>query len=390
MTNKFPFGANTALHDMMKRQREQSDLIKRALGPSFAIQELTKNLPTGLAAFEAAERSGILKTAAMMKGTRIGEVWAASEALRLSRLSVLKDYATPSWMVALQKTEFGINRDPTGILGAQRSLIGATIPELARLGSLFEANRSAIGKLMATPSMGEQFRAMSHALAPQLGILKAAAERARMIDLMTLRATAEAVATSSAVVMAEQVIEAQRIIEAIGQTEDPAQSTDLVVAFMALMSAMFSMFGENTAKELRAIGAFALLSILLNFQTIYKEFTSQDLTPAEQKAHTEMVSHAKTIEEKLDKILTVDEAAKEAYVGDYPRGELKRDAMIRSEPQGKAQVLMRGDAGTVIAVKESRGKWRLVIYRDPLTDQLSEGWVYASAVDLFDAPSPTN
>ncbi|WP_066659449.1 MULTISPECIES: hypothetical protein [unclassified Sphingomonas] len=373
------------MNEMMKRQREQSDLLKRALGPSFALQELTR-LPTGLAAFEAVERSGILKTAAMMKDTRIGEVMAASEAYRLSRLSVLKDYATPSWMVALQKTGIGINRDPTGILATQRGLVGSTVADMVKLGGLFEANRSVLGKLMMDSSIGDQFRAMSQTLAPKLDILKTAAERARMIDMMTLRATAEAVATSSTVVMAEQVIEAQRILDAIGQTEDPTQSTDLVVAFMALMSAMFSMFGENTAKELRAIGAFALLSILLNFQTIYKEFSSQDLTPAEQKAHSEMVVHAKAIEEKLDEILAADEAAKNAYVGDYPRGELKRGAAIRREPQGKAQVLMRGDAGTAIAVKESRGKWRLVIYRDPLTDQLSEGWVYASAVELLDAP----
>jgi low affinity Fe/Cu permease len=385
MTSKSPFGTDSPLNEMMKRQREQSDLLKRALGPSFALQELTR-LPTGLAAFEAVERSGILKTAAMMKDTRIGEVMAASEAYRLSRLSVLKDYATPSWMVALQKTGIGINRDPTGILATQRGLVGSTVADMVKLGGLFEANRSVLGKLMMDSSIGDQFRAMSQTLAPKLDILKTAAERARMIDMMTLRATAEAVATSSTVVMAEQVIEAQRILDAIGQTEDPTQSTDLVVAFMALMSAMFSMFGENTAKELRAIGAFALLSILLNFQTIYKEFSSQDLTPAEQKAHSEMVVHAKAIEEKLDEILAADEAAKNAYVGDYPRGELKRGAAIRREPQGKAQVLMRGDAGTAIAVKESRGKWRLVIYRDPLTDQLSEGWVYASAVELLDAP----
>lgn len=371
----------------MKRQREQSDLIKRALGPGFAIQELTRKLPTGLAAFEAAENSGILKTAAMMKGTRIGEALAATEALRLSRLSVLKDYATPSWMMALQKTGIGINRDSTGILATQRSLVGATIPEMAKIGTLFDANRSLLGKLMATPSIGEQFRAMSGALAPQLGILKLAAERARTVDMMTLRATAGAVATSSAVIIAEQVIEAQRIIEAIGQAEDPGQGTDLVVAFMTLMSAMFSMFGENTVKELRGIGAIALISILLNFQTIYKDLTPQDLNPAEQRAHAEMVVHAETIEEKLDKILAADEAAKSAYVADHPRGELKRPAAIRREPKSKAQTLMRGDAGMEIAVKESRGKWRLVIYRDPLTNQLSEGWVFGPAIDLFKTPA---
>ena len=386
MTNKFPFGATGPLDDMMKRQREQSDLIKRALGPSFAIQELTSKLPTGLAAIDAAERSGILKTAALMRGTRIGEVMAASEALRLSRILVLKPYATPNWMKALQKTGFAINRDPTGILAKQHALVGSTVADLVKLGDLVGTNRSLIGKLMAAPSIGAQFRAMSEALSPQLGVLKLAADRARMIDMMTLRATGRAVATSSAVAMAEQVIEAQRIVEAIAHTDDPTQATDLIVAFITLMSAMFSMFGENTVKELRNLGALALLGLLLNFQTIYKEVTPQDLTPAEQHAHGEVVGRMNTIEEKLDAILAADHAADQAYVETHPRGELKRIAPIRRDPQGKAPILMRGDAGMEIAVKESRGKWRLVIYRDPLTEQLSEGWIFAPAIDMYVVP----
>lgn len=383
MANKFPFGASSPLDDMMKRQREQSDLIKRALGPSFAIQDLTRKLPASLAAIEAAERSGILKTAGSMRGTRIGEAIAASEALRLSRISVLKTYATPNWMLALQKTGSAINRDPTGILAKQNALVGSTVADLAKLGDLVGSNRLMIGKLMAVPSIGERFRAMGEALGPQLGILKLAADRARMIDMLTLRATAGAVATSSAAAMAEQVIEAQRIVDALGHTDDPTQTTDLIVAFIALMSAMFSTFGENTVKELRNLGGVALLSLLLSFQTIYKEVTPQDLTPAERHAHGEVVDRMNTIEQKLEKVLAADQAANQAYVEAYPRGELKRIAPIRRDPQGRAPILMRGDAGMEIAVKENRGKWRLVIYRDPLTEQLSEGWIFAPAIGMY-------
>ena len=68
------------------------------------------------------------------------------------------------------------------------------------------------------------------------------------------------------------------------------------------------------------------------------------------------------------------------------RAELKRMTSIRREPQGKAPVLMRGDTGMLLAIKESRGKWRLIVYRDPLSDQLAEGWVYAPAVQMLDAP----
>jgi len=90
------------------------------------------------------------------------------------------------------------------------------------------------------------------------------------------------------------------------------------------------------------------------------------------------------LQDKLDKILMADEAADESYVSGLPRAELKRATAIRREAQSKAEVLMRGVKGMPLAIKQSQGRWRLVVYRDLLTDQLSEGWVYAPVVQMFD------
>lgn len=155
---------------------------------------------------------------------------------------------------------------------------------------------------------------------------------------------------------------------------------------MQLIGVIFSTFGDNTLKELRNVGAIALIGFIMTVYGIYKEVVPADLTPAEQKVHAEMKVQVETLQEKIDKIIAANQKADEAYVANLPRAELKRDAPIRREPQGKAQILMRGDAGTLLAVKDSRGKWRLVVYRDPLTDQLSEGWVFAPAVELLNIP----
>ena len=48
-------------------------------------------------------------------------------------------------------------------------------------------------------------------------------------------------------------------------------------------------------------------------------------------------------------------AADNAYLEGLPRAELKREAAIRREPQGKALVLTRGGKGLELAIKESRG-----------------------------------
>ena len=70
------------------------------------------------------------------------------------------------------------------------------------------------------------------------------------------------------------------------------------------------------------------------------------------------------------------------YVASLPRGELARKANIRSGPSGSAARIMVADAGTPIAVVKSEKRWRLVVYRDPLTEQLAQGWVYETLVAM--------
>ncbi|ARS28303.1 hypothetical protein KC8_13550 [Sphingomonas sp. KC8] len=140
-------------------------------------------------------------------------------------------------------------------------------------------------------------------------------------------------------------------------------------------------------KEIKGVGAIKLIELMLIAITIWHLMVPADLSPAEQKAFTEMNVKIEAVQDKLDKIVTANEAADASYVEGLPRAELKRDAAIRREPQGKAPVLMRGVEGTQLAVKEARGKWRLVVYRDLLADQLSEGWVYAPAVQMLDEPA---
>ncbi|MEN3749453.1 SH3 domain-containing protein [Sphingomonas sp. HF-S3] len=386
MTSKFPFRPDSPYSDFLKLQREQADMVKNILGPTTEFQRRLAAVQRPLAHLRELEKTGILGTAARMSGTRIGEVMAASEALRLSKISALKDFASPNWMVALQGTARWIDRDPGGILKTQKAILVASVPEWTKLGSVFAANQSTISKLLGASRWAEQARTLSEQLSPSLEIIKIAADRARMIDGLTLRAAADTVATSSAAIAAEQVLEAHRLIEAIGQSESPEQGAGLLIALVTLMAAIVQRFGENTMKEIGGIGALKLFEIFMVVLAFVQWMTPPDMSPAEMQAIVEIKAELQTIEDRIEELLQAQEAAHEASVADMPRAELKRMAPIRREPQGKAQVLMRGDEGMLLAVKENRGTWRLVVYRDPLTDQLSEGWVYAPAVRLLDAP----
>jgi len=46
-------------------------------------------------------------------------------------------------------------------------------------------------------------------------------------------------------------------------------------------------------------------------------------------------------------------------------------------------VVLKAPKGAVLAIAENRGCWRLVVYRDPLSNQLARAWVYETAVTLL-------
>ena len=106
----------------------------------------------------------------------------------------------------------------------------------------------------------------------------------------------------------------------------------------------------------------------------------------ERKVIDETNAEVENLKQQIETILQVSEIASEAHIANLPRAELRRDAAIRREPHGKAQMQIRLDAGAEVAVEERYGNWQSVIYRDPLTQQLSGGWVFAPAVQLHSEP----
>jgi hypothetical protein len=384
MTTDDPFGPDGPLHEFFKRQREQQELIRRALGPSYELQQKMKAMQDVIPAFTKLQQSGVLANIAALENSGTLSSLQAVTKLHSDRFKALAALATPAWMIALQKTAIGIDRDRVGILGTQKLLAASTVPDVLKFARTLSINEASIPALMAASRWTDRFRTLGQSFAGNLDGIRLAAKRAQFIDMATLRASADRVAMSSTMIAAEQVLEAHRLIEAIGQADTPEQSATLFAAFVSIMGALFQTFGENTVKELRGIGAIKLIELFMVAVAIFQFAVPGDLSPAEKKVHAEMQAEIETLQEKIDQILAANAAAEDAYVDGLPRGELKREAALRRDPQGRAAVLMRGDKGLELAIKENRGKWRLVVYRDTLTDQLSEGWVYAAAILVHD------
>lgn len=388
MTTNNPFGPGSPLNDLFKRHREMAELFKLARGPGYELQQRMKALEGPLAAYRDLEKTGVLAQIASLQNNGVLSNLLASSTFHAANMAALEARSTSSWMLALQNTALSVARKDLGILKTQQLLAASTGPDILKLAGLVDTNRTFIEKMVAGSKWTEQFRALSDRFAPSLAGIKIAAEQARMLDMMTLRASAEVVARSTVVIVAEQVLEAHGLIEAIGHADSQAQSIGLFAQLLSLVGTIFSGLQENTLKEIKGVGAIKLIELVLIAITIWHMMVPADMSPAEQRAFTEMNVKIEAVQDKLDKIVTANEAADASYVEGLPRAELKRDAAIRREPQGKAPVLMHGVTGMQLAVKEARGKWRLVVYRDLLTDQLSEGWVFAPAVQMLGEPTP--
>ncbi|SDA36034.1 hypothetical protein [Sphingomonas sp. NFR15] len=387
MTTNTPFGPGSPLNDLYKRQREMADLLKLARGPGYELQQRMKALEGPLAAYRDLEKTGVLAQIASLQRSGVLSNALASSTLHSASIAALQARSSPTWMLAIQSTARGIAQKDLGLLNTQQLLAASAGADVLKLVKTFDANRSIIEKVTAASKWSEQFRLLSDRFAPSLAGLKLAAERARLLDMQILRASAEVAAKSTVAIVAEQVLEAHGLIEAMGQADSHTQSLTLFAQFLSLVETIFSGFQGNTVKELKGVGAFRLIELLLMAFAIWHMVVPAEMSPVEKAAFEEVTNKIETVEEKLGKIVATDEAADTSYVDGLPRAQLKRDAAIRREPQGKAPVLMHGVKGTQLAIKDARGKWRLVVYRDLLTNQLSEGWVYAPAVQMLDEPA---
>lgn len=78
----------------------------------------------------------------------------------------------------------------------------------------------------------------------------------------------------------------------------------------------------------------------------------------------------------------------DAYLAGLPRAVLSRDAIFRRKPERAGEVVLKASEGEVVAIAKTQGRWRLVVFRDPLSNQLAQAWVYQTALTPLAQPLP--
>ena len=103
-------------------------------------------------------------------------------------------------------------------------------------------------------------------------------------------------------------------------------------------------------------------------------------SPEQQKAINELNQKYEALHQETDRLSTADARASEAYLEKLPRAELTRDATLRHKPERAGEVVLKAKAGEVVAIEKRQGRWRLVVFRDPLSNQLARAWIYETAL----------
>lgn len=301
------------------------------------------------------------------------------ETLRQDQASreAMKLVASTAWAQSVTETAHSILQQSSDLVEQQRRLSSSVLATVRA----FDSNRGAVATAMAAAKADHEFRQTIAGMLPELSTYSAIAEQMRRLDMMTLRAS-EGIAQSATALAAEMVLETHRIAEAIAAAQTDAESTELQGQLFALILGYLSRLGPNTITELQNMGLFqwsgwiaGILGLLLALAP-----PQAGQSPEENAAFAELSQKVEMLQEETRRYHESETRADEAFVADLPRAELACDATLRRTPESAGEVVLRASRGMVLAIEKREGRWRRVVFRDPLSDQLSRAWVYATAL----------
>lgn len=302
----------------------------------------------------------------------------------------LKSMTSAAWALSVAETAHTISHQNADLIEQQR-LLSSSVLDTVRA---FDRNRGAVATAIARAKADIDFRQMVTGTLAALSTYGAIAEEMRRLDSMTLRAS-HGVLQSATSLVAEMVLETRRIAEAIAATSGEEDSAELVGELFETILGYLVSLGPKTINEISNMGLvgwsgwfFGMVGLVLTVMAI-----QPNQSPQQQAAITELNQKYEELKEQQQRHNEAEALAGEAYVADLPRAELARDATFRRKPERAGEVVLKAHQGMVLAIEKSEGRWHRVVFRDPLSDQLSSAWVYATAVtplaDPLDSPGGT-
>ncbi|MGU3389758.1 hypothetical protein [Sphingomonas sp. M1A8_2b] len=294
-----------------------------------------------------------------------------------------KELTSTAWALSVTETARSIAQRSTGLVEQQR-LLSSSVVDTMRA---FDANRSTVATALAAARAGNSYRRMIEDMFPKMTGFGAIAERMRLVDVMTLHA-GEGVVASATALAAEMVLETQRITAAIAAAPTEDEGAALFSELFEKVTAYVATLGPKTIAELNTMGLMQWTAWLFGFLGFVLAIVALIPNPSaeQQSAITELTQKYEVLRQEADQLSEADAKASEEFLDALPRAEIVRDAPLRRKPERAGEVVLHMQAGDAVVIEKAQGRWRLVVFRDPLSNQLSRAWVYHTALNpLADA-----
>jgi hypothetical protein len=186
--------------------------------------------------------------------------------------------------------------------------------------------------------------------------------------------------------IAERFARAREAAEALEQADTPEEQAARFMVLLQTVADALRGLVANTRKDVMAVSLFVLFGFFADIKTLLPSHAPPALTQQQASDIAETHRELDHLVEAFDSYRQTEHKLDEAYVADLPRAELKQPAMIRETPGRNGRALFKAPQDTLLAVVRTEGSWKVVVYRDPLTDRLAQGWVWGRAVRVLDTP----
>lgn len=293
----------------------------------------------------------------------------------------LRRLTSTAWALSITETARSVVERHVSLVEEQRKLSNSILDTV----KAYDANRSVVETAMAAARASETYRSLITDALPRMSMFTAIAERMAMVDTLTLKASAGETQSASAFAV-EMVIEAQRIATAIVEAPTEEESARLYGSFVGAVLGFFKNLGPNTVPELNKMGLIGFAGFIITLVSIAPLISQEDMSPQEKAAFAQVNEKVDRLRQEERHYHEVEAKGEQQYLEKLPQAELSRDATFRRKPARDGDVVLKAPKGMKVAIVKAQKRWRLVVFRDPLSNQLAQAWVYATAISPLAAP----
>jgi len=360
MSSNNPFGQPPSIVDLYRQTRPALELARGSISHADNLKQLVDQLDGPLKAFRELPVNPYRDTVdVMLRRIRDEDGWR-------STARAIEDAARQRELTLQAVAGIGALQE------RQRLAVTTFGSGILRTVELLGRNRDTIASAIAAVRAQDEIAVLASSIVKRM-------EALRFADL-----TLDAFPRTAVDAFLEQYARAQRAASDFTEVETEEERTVLLGALlMALVNALRGLL-QNTRKDVLGLSALALLGVIADVKSLLPSAPPPGMTVEQVQKFEETHRGVEQIEREFEELRESNRGLDEAYVSTLPRAELKRSAIIRDMPCREGKPLIRAAGGTLLAIAGTQGRWKLVVFRDPLTEQLAQGWAYGANVTVLD------